>query len=153
MKISAEGTARIKRYESCVLTIYKDAAGLPTIGYGHLLTIGEKNNRMFEGGISQQEAEALLLVDLIPAETAVNKLVTVPLTQPQYDSLVSFTFNCGVGALNSSSLLKSINKLASNSEITNNILKWNKITDAKTGKLIVSNGLTKRRLDEAKAWA
>jgi hypothetical protein len=59
--------------------------------------------------ISRAEAEAYFQKDVTKFETAVNKLVTVPLTQNQYDALVSFAYNTGAGALAKSTLLKKLN--------------------------------------------
>ena len=60
--------------------------------------------------ITETEAEALLLNDLVRVEQAVNTLVKVPMTQGAYDALVSFTFNCGEGAFADSTLLRELNE-------------------------------------------
>ncbi len=59
--------------------------------------------------ITQEQASALLLQDVASAVAAVNRLVTVPLTQNQFDALVDFTFNSGQGNLASSTLLRELN--------------------------------------------
>lgn len=105
MKTSPRGIELIKRFEGVRLKVYKDAAGLPTIGIGHLLKPGEK----FPGGITEAQAEDLLRNDLADAEKAVATSVTVQLAQHEFDALVSFTFNLGGGALRKSTLLKKLN--------------------------------------------
>jgi lysozyme len=63
-------------------------------------------SRPFAGGITEEQATALLRQDVAYAQHAVAHHVTVPLTQGQYDALVSFTYNEGAGRLQSSTLLK-----------------------------------------------
>ena len=94
---------RIKKFESCRLTAYQDAAGVWTIGYGH-------TGSVYAGmQISQEQAGDLLKADLKRFEAAVNRYVTGALTQGRFDALVSFTFNVGEGALKKSTLLKKMN--------------------------------------------
>ena len=76
--VSQQGLALIKRFEGFSPTIYLDAAGLPTIGYGHLLRPGEAE--MFKGGISEEAGIALLIKDVQKAEQAVLRLISVPLS-------------------------------------------------------------------------
>lgn len=164
MTISPAGVDRIKRYEALRLRVYYDQAGLPTVGYGHLLAsydaVDKKlvpvNQKAIEilkaGSINEVEALNLLIEDLEPAQKAVNSMVKVPLTQDQYDSLVSFAFNTGTHALYTSSLLSAINRRVGTGEIVSDFLKWTKIHDPVTRQLVESPGLKKRRIDEAKAW-
>ncbi|MFM2313731.1 MAG: hypothetical protein RLZZ04_3007 [Cyanobacteriota bacterium] len=102
--LSQAGIELIKRFEGCRTNAYRCSAGVWTIGYGHTQTA--KPGMM----ISHLDAEALLKKDLSRYEDAVTRLVKVPLTQGQYDALVSFAFNCGVEALRVSSLLRYLNK-------------------------------------------
>jgi lysozyme len=71
-----------------------------TIGYGHVVRIHEK----FLNPITEEEAYLLLRQDVAHAAAAVRRLIPVPLNQPRYDALVSFTFNVGAGALQRSTL-------------------------------------------------
>ncbi len=106
--ITEDGIELIQNFEGFSPTVYLDAAGLPTIGYGHLLRAGEAE--MFRRGISHEAAVALLIKDVQTAERAVLRLITVPLTDGQFDALVSFTFNLGGGALQRSTLRRKINR-------------------------------------------
>ena len=135
MKTSQNGINLIKSFEGCKLTAYKCPAGVWTIGYGH--TKGVKQGMK----ISQLQADTYLKNDLKTYENYVSKYVKVTLNQNQFDALVSFTFNCGGGALKSSTLLKKLN----NGDYTgaaNELLRWNK----SNGKELA--GLTKRRKTE-----
>ena len=81
--------------------------------YGHLVhhgpVCGAASEVQFAGGINEQQGSTLLLEDVGYAQHAVEHLVTVKLTQGQYDALVSFTYNEGAGRLQSSTLLKMLN--------------------------------------------
>ena len=105
MKISAKGLALIKEFEGCELTAYFCPARILTVGFG-------STGPHVKPGmtITEAEAEALLLKDLVRFEKAVNELVKVPMTQGAYDALVSFTFNCGEGAFAESTLLRELNE-------------------------------------------
>lgn len=75
-----------------------------TIGYGHT------GPDVYEGKIiSENQAETLLREDLRYFERAVYEMIVVPLTQNEFDAIVSFTFNCGKGALQESTFRKRIN--------------------------------------------
>lgn len=140
-KTGAQGIALVKEFEGLKLKSYKDVVGKWTIGYGHLILPGE----VFTTPITEKQAEDILRKDLKVAEDAVNKLVKVPLTQNQFDALVSFTFNLGAGNLQSSTLLKMLN--ASNyAGAAQQFLRWNKAG----GKEVA--GLTRRRQAESKLF-
>ena len=105
MNISENGINLIKRFEGCRLKAYRCPAGVLTIGYGH--TGSDVSNGMV---ISQEKAENMLKMDLTVHCNNVSKLVKVPLTQNQFDALVSFEFNVGYGALSTSTLLRLLNQ-------------------------------------------
>ena len=136
MKISIEGLSLIKKFEGCELNSYKCAAGVPTIGFGstHGIEMGMS--------ISKARAEELLLEDISKFEDIVNKSVKVDLSQPQFDALVSWTFNLGGGNLNSSSMLKFLNA-GDYHLIPSQIKRWNKAN----GKVL--EGLVRRREAES----
>ena len=105
MKTSPAGIALIKKFEGFSPVPYKCPAGVLTIGYGHVIREGELFTSLHE-----HQADALLKRDLVNREQAVKLLVKVPLTQGQFDALVSFVYNLGAGALKSSTLLKRLNE-------------------------------------------
>ncbi len=116
MLISQAGINLIKQFEGCRLTAYKDAVGVVTIGYGHTPSkLGTT--------ITQEQAEQLLKEDLKKFEEGVLELVKVPLNQNQFDALVSFSFNLGIGALACSTLLKKLNA-KQYQEAANEFSKW-----------------------------
>jgi len=104
MKISEKGLNLIKQFEGLRLEAYLCSAGVPTIGYGH--TRGVKLGQT----ITQEQADAFLSEDIHEFELAVQRLVFVPITQNQFDALVSFVFNVGIGNLKKSTLLKKLNE-------------------------------------------
>ena len=102
---SIEGIALTTSFEGLRLTAYFDIAGTPTIGYGH--TGPDVHPGM---SINMQEAKGLLLKDIQWAVEAVNRLVTVEINQNQFDALVDFAFNVGIGHFEESTLLRLINQ-------------------------------------------
>src|SRR5574337_412189 len=110
----------IKAAEGLRLTAYRDSVGVLTIGYGS--TGGIKPGQT----ITPEQAEAMLVDDLDEAAEAVRQLVTVPLTQGQFDALCSFVFNLGAGRLRDSTLLRLLNQgkygEASNREVVAKIV-------------------------------
>lgn len=105
MDISQKGIDLIKSFEGCRLSSYKCPAGVWTIGYGHT-GCDVKPGHV----ISQEQADKYLKMDLIVHSNNVSRLVKVPLNQSQFDALVSFEFNVGYGAFNSSTLLRLLNQ-------------------------------------------
>lgn len=141
MQISKKGLSLLKEWEGCLLHIYKDSAGYPTIGVGHLISKGED----FSKGLTEQQASDLLAKDILPKANTVNTLVKVPLTQDQFDALVSFTFNVGSSAFKASTLLKKLNNKDYLS-VPTELLKWTKAGG------ILNEGLVNRRNKEIKLW-
>tara|TARA_B100001750_G_scaffold248220_1_gene277568 strand:+ start:2817 stop:3251 length:435 start_codon:yes stop_codon:yes gene_type:complete len=136
--ITQQGIDLIKRFEGFSATVYICPAGYPTIGYGHVVKDGED----FSKGISKRQAEILLRQDAKTAERAVLRLITVPLTDGQFDALVSFTYNLGSGALQRSTLRRVINR-GEHPEVPRQLMRW---VWADGRKL---KGLIKRREAEA----
>lgn len=132
--------------EGLRLSVYQDAAGKWTIGYGHLIKPGEP---YYPYGpikeITQQEAESLFLKDIAQAEQCVKTYVTVPLTENQYAALVSFVFNVGCSAFRNSLLLKYLNA-GDYSRAAEELNKW--VYATKDGVKIKLAGLVSRRLRE-----
>jgi GH24 family phage-related lysozyme (muramidase) len=119
--ITQDGLDLICRFEGFSTIIYLCPAGYPTIGYGHLIT--EANKGQFLDGIDELEALDLLKEDVQKAERAVLRLINVPLTDGQFDALVSFTFNLGGGALQRSTLRRKVNR-QEHSAIPAEFMKW-----------------------------
>jgi len=136
--ITQDGIDLIKRFEGFSPTVYICPAGYPTIGYGHLVREAEQ----YEQGVTKAEAEELLRRDVQMAEKAVLRLIDVPLTDGQFDALVSFTFNLGAGALQRSTLRRKVNR-QTHSEVPEQFMRW---VWAGGQKMI---GLVKRRGCEA----
>lgn len=136
MKTSEEGKRFIKEKEGLRLEAYRCSGGILTIGYGHTAYVvpGMIINKI--------QAEKFFLEDLEQkAEAIINRLVKVPLTQGQYDALVSFVFNLGAGNLMKSTLLKLLNA-GDYTGAAEQFERWNK----SGGK--VTAGLVKRRAEE-----
>ena len=95
--------------------------------------------------ITQAEADRLLAQDLERFETAVTEMITVPLTQCEFDALVSFSFNCGAGALQESTLRKRLNRGEDKPTVfAEELIKW---VNGANGPL---EGLVRRREAEIK---
>ena len=109
MKISSKGIHLIKKWETLALKSYKCSADKTTIGYGHVILPKEKKLPEFKDPITEEFAEELLLKDIEFAENAVNEYVSVPLTQGQFDALVSLVFNWGTANFSLSKGLKKLN--------------------------------------------
>jgi lysozyme len=107
MRTSEVGLALIEQFEGFSPTPYLCPAHVWTIGYGHVIREGEQGRLM---RVDEPAARALLQQDVGLAERAVARFIRVPLTQNQFDALVSFTFNLGAGALQRSTLRRIINR-------------------------------------------
>ena len=154
MQMSPHGLELLEQWEGFKTTVYKDSAGLPTIGVGHLLTKSELSSGKitingvpvkYGDGLTEQQVTDLLAQDVQPAAAAVNSHVKVSLNQNQFDALVSFAFNVGVGAFTSSTLLKVLNQ-GQYDEVPTQLLRW-----TRAGGQVVQ-GLVNRRNNEIKLW-
>jgi len=144
MKTSDDGVKLIQLYEGLRLTSYLCPAGILTIGYGHTSAAGKPfvEPKMT---ITKEEAAAILRVDLGRFERGVDSLVKVELTQNQFDVLVSFAFNCGLGALKRSTLLKRVNAERF-SDVPAELMKWTRAGGRQL------SGLVRRRRAECELW-
>ena len=137
MKISSTGLTLIKKFEGCELTAYQDIAGVWTIGYGHTgsdVTPGKV--------ISAIEVEELLRKDVSFFEKGVTEALKVPVNQNQFDALVSFSYNVGLGAFKESTLLKLLNDKTDKNIVAAEFSRWSKADG------VVVQGLLNRRKDE-----
>lgn len=133
-----EGLHRVQPDGS--ISAYRCPAGKWTIGYGS--TKGVRSGMK----ISREEAEDLLIRDIREFEAVVKRNVMVPLSQYQFDALVSWAFNLGEGNLRSSTMLKKLNA-GDYQAVPEQMLRWNKARV--DGVLTVLPGLTRRRAAEA----
>jgi lysozyme len=143
MRLDSKGYDLIKSFEGLSLKPYKCSAGVPTIGYGSTYYENGIKVQMSDAPITGARAEILLknVADRFAQKVA--NLIKKPITQNQFNALVSFAFNVGSGALASSTLLKLVNENPNNAMISKEFLKWNKAN----GKTI--QGLTNRRIKES----
>ena len=153
MKISEAGIQLIKSFEGCHSSPYKCPAALWTIGYGHVLypdqarlktpersayPLRPEQNRVF----GYDEIDELLEQDLQRFEAGVLRLCPASNdSQSQFDAMVAFSFNVGLGNLQSSTLRMKYNR-SDYSGAADEFLKWNKAG----GKILA--GLTRRRVAE-----
>ena len=131
-RINEAGLALIKDFEGLRLNAYQDAVGVWTIGYGHTSTAYPGQS------ITTAQATALLRQDVANFEDAVTRAVQVPITENQFAALVSFAYNVGSGALNSSTLLRKLNA-GDTFGAADEFLRWNR-----AGGQVLA-GLTRRR--------
>lgn len=145
-KLSQKGLDLIKRSEGLRTTAYFDSVKVPTIGYGHTLTV-KREDVLNKKRITEEQAESLLRSDVAHFERGVNRFANelgVPLKQHQFDALVSFAFNVGLNALRKSTLGKRLNTMSQSDQasiyaVADQFLRWNKAGGRELA------GLTKRR--------
>ena len=128
MKLSQHGEKLIKSFEGLRLTAYRDVAGVWTIGYGSTRYHDCRSVKPGDKLTSEVQASAIFVNTLGQYENAVNSYVKAPLTQNQFDALVSFTYNEGTHALKESTLVKKLNA-KDYQGAADQFLVWNKITD------------------------
>ena len=131
----------IKKYEGFSEKPYKCSAGVPTIGYGSTFYLNGNKVTMKDSPISEEVALSILFSVVEDFSKKVEKLLKVSVNQNQFDALVDFAYNLGIGNLQKSTLLKLVN----NKDFvgaSKQFKLWNKAN----GKVL--NGLTKRRKEE-----
>ena len=146
MKMSTEGiNTLLKPFEGCKLKAYRCPANVCTIGYGHTSAAGAP--AVSDGmTITQEQAETILAADLVRYEQAVSGMLQQSVNQHQFDVLVDFAYNAGIGALKSSTLLKKVNA-ADFDAVPAELMKWTK------GGGKVLPGLVRRRQAESAWWS
>ena len=145
MKTSDKGLALIKQFEGFSVRPYLCPAGVPTIGYGATYYPDGKKVTMRDKPVLEADATAMLRSMLVQYENGVERYVQVPITQGQFDALVSFAYNLGLAALKGSTLLRLVNErnfVGAAAQFS----RWNKAS----GKVLP--GLTRRREAERKLF-
>jgi len=153
--ISPVGHATLETLEGRRSKVYADSGGYQSIGVGHLLTTMEKASGAiriqgtpvrYAVGLTGVQIDALLAQDLSFAQRAVNNLVRVPLTQHQYDALVSFVFNIGAPKFGTSTLLRRLNA-GNYAEVPVQMARW-RCSDGKVDQVLID-----RRTKESALWS
>lgn len=151
MTLGPDGERLIKDFEKLRLIGYLDSAGVPTIGWGHTgpeVFVGQR--------ITEKKAQEFFDEDAGDACATVNTLNlqrpgTRPLTQRQFDALVSFQFNTG-GLSNSKHGITKAVVACEDERVDDEMMRWTKVTDPKTQKKVESAGLRRRRAAEVALW-
>ncbi len=139
MKTSDAGLELIKAFEGCEFKAYQDSVGVWTIGWGRTKDVRKGDT------CTQEQADAWLAEEMPEYEGYINDMVTVPLTQNQYDSLVSWVYNLGPDNLRISTLLAKLNA-GDYSGAAAEFPKWNRAGG------VVLPGLVRRREAERKLF-
>ena len=141
-KVSDNCIRMIKHHEGVRYQPYQDPIGLWTVGVGHLIGDGKSLPQEWNKTFTSEEVDDILKDDLARFERGVNTLIPITrLTQNQFDALVSFSFNVGLGNLQASTLRQKLNR-GDYEGAANEFPKWRKAG----GKVL--NGLVRRRADE-----
>lgn len=136
----------VKSFEGFFSKPYLCPANVPTIGYGTILYPNGKKVTLQDLPIDEKKAIEFMRFELNQKAKEVDAMTTDAVNQRQFDSLVSFAYNCGSGALKGSTLLKRVNSNPQDLSIVDAFLMWTK-ADGKT-----LNGLVRRRKAEAKLY-
>lgn len=154
MRVGQAGKQLFKEWEGLRTHVYLDSGGEPTIGIGHLLTRDERASGKiwingqpvrYANGLTEKQCWDLLEQDLDIAENAVNDRVIVPLTQNQFDALVSFAFNVGAEAFRKSTLVRALNQ-GQYDQVPTQLRRWVRDNGS------VVPGLINRREKEVSLW-
>jgi len=142
VNVSKAGIALIKHHEGVRNKPYRDCIGLWTVGVGHLIGDGKSLPESWNKTFTSEEVDALLRTDLRRFELGISKMLpNVPLRQCEFDSLVSFAFNVGLGTFQRSTLRQALLR-GDKTAAMESLLKY-----CKAGGKIVK-GLQTRRMDE-----
>lgn len=137
--LSPSGEDLVINHEGNVRVVYLDPVNIPTVCVGHTGTVSRADvGKRF----SEDTCRRLLREDVTTAVAAVRRSVRVPITQNQFDALVSLAFNIGAGAFHSSTLVRKLNA-GDYRGAGEQFHRW----VYAGGKRL--NGLVKRRADEA----
>jgi lysozyme len=146
MKLDSAGQSFIRGEEGDKLAPYLDSRGVPTIGYGNTYYEDGTHVEMTDLPITQEQADELWLSIIKQFETGVTGLVRSNINQHQFNALVSFSENEGLGKLKTSTLLQKVNVNPADPSIRNEFMKWVYSGGAKV------DGLVNRRQAEVKLY-
>ena len=128
MKASKSAYVLIHTFEGCRLHAYKCPAGVWTIGWGHTAGVNEGMT------ITREEANELLKKDVAILEDHLNYALGLddagrmpnglPISQHQFDALLSFTYNVGTGNLARSTLLRKVKSNPKDPSIRGEFSRW-----------------------------
>ena len=136
----------IKMFEGYKAKAYLCPANVPTIGWGSTMYTDGRKVKLSDT-INEQQAEELLMWEL---KNKSNALYGLNLNQNQFDSLLSFIYNLGIGAFANSTLRKKILLNPNDPAIKTEFMRWNKARV--NGELVELKGLTRRRTAEAELY-
>ena len=143
MKLDNKGYMLITEFEGFSSEPYLCPAKLATIGYGNTFYKDGRKVTMLDKAITRAEAFDMFKEIANKFAKRVSTIVMQPLTQNQFNSLVSFAYNVGVANFMNSTLLKKVNNNRLDHSIQDEFMKWDKVGTKKLA------GLTKRRKIEA----
>ena len=143
MELNENGYKLICEFEGLMLKPYLCSAKIPTIGYGNTYYPNGVRVTLLDKAITKEYAFEIFKEIADKFAKRVASMVKKPLTQNQFNSLVSFTYNVGTGAFSTSTLLKKVNANPNDLTIRTEFMRWNKANR------VVVNGLTRRRKKES----
>jgi lysozyme len=146
MKLNEQGYNLIAKHEGLRLKPYLCPARVPTIGYGNTYYANGKKVTMQDKPITKEQAYELLKIIADKFARQVDAVVTANVTQNQFNALVSFAYNIGMGNFRKSTLLRMVNLSPHNASIRAQFMRWNKAGGVEL------RGLTNRRIDEANLY-
>jgi len=142
VNVSKAGIALIKHHEGVRSRPYRCPANLWTVGVGHLIGDGKLLPDTWNRSFTTEEIDGLLKSDLRRFELGISKMLpNVPLRQCEFDCLVSFAFNLGLGTFQRSTLRQALLR-GDKKAAMESLVKYCRAG----GKIL--KGLQTRRLDE-----
>lgn len=143
MKLNEQGYILVIKHEGLRLSPYLCPARIPTIGYGNTYYPDGKRVTMLDAPITKEYAYEMFKTIADRFAVRVDRLVTAKITQNQFNALVSFAYNVGMGNFQKSTLLRKVNANPNDVSIRSEFNKWVKAGGVRL------NGLVNRRKDEA----
>lgn len=145
--ITKETVDLVKKWEGFSPITYRDQAGVLTIGYGTTAMAGVGIDPKPGMKIPEAMAAEFLRRGLVKFSAQIDKMITADYNPNEFGAMLSLAYNIGPLAFSKSSVLRHFNS-GNKAAAADAFRAWNKVTDPKTGKKFVSNGLKNRREDE-----